>query len=130
MIGLFIIFAWRVDVCNVRVLILDLFSLSDLGDSFERSGRKQELRQLRTELDQMLKQRLAPHTFSGKYLTQSGKLELPANEGMLPHQYIHLNISSINMVKGITVKHSNSKHSFNDFSCIPQTCHLVDLTGG
>lgn len=102
------------------MLILDLFSLSDLGDSFERSGRKQELRQLRTELDQMLKQRLAPHTFSGKYLTQSGKLELPANEGMLPHQYIHLNISSINMVKGITVKHSNSKHSFNDFSCIPR----------
>lgn len=74
------------------MLTLDLFSISDLGDSFEQSGRKQELRQLRTELDQMLKQRLVPHTFSGKYLTQSGKLELPANEGIhTPEHSLHQN---------------------------------------
>jgi hypothetical protein len=56
-------------------------SLTDLGDSFELSGRKQDLKDLKNELDQMLKQRLAPHSFTGKYLTQSGKLELPAKDG-------------------------------------------------
>ena len=64
-----------------RIDFLDFLSITDLGDSFELSGRKTDLKNMRAELDQMLKQRLTPHSFSGKYLTQSGKLELPANEG-------------------------------------------------
>ena len=71
----------RKRLCLFRIDFLDFLSITDLGDSFELSGRKTDLKNMRAELDQMLKQRLTPHSFSGKYLTQSGKLELPANEG-------------------------------------------------
>ncbi|XP_061167758.1 ATP-dependent RNA helicase DDX24-like [Saccostrea echinata] len=65
---------------EMDMLIDDEELLSDLGDSFEQSGRKQDLKSMKTELDQMLKQRLAPQAFTGKYLTQSGKLDISADE--------------------------------------------------
>ncbi|XP_062581240.1 ATP-dependent RNA helicase DDX24-like isoform X2 [Saccostrea cucullata] len=65
---------------EMDMLIDDQELLTDLGDSFEQSGRKQDLKSMKNELDQMLKQRLAPQAFTGKYLTQSGKLEMSNEE--------------------------------------------------
>ncbi|XP_056018643.1 ATP-dependent RNA helicase DDX24-like isoform X2 [Ostrea edulis] len=91
---------------EMDILIDDEELLTDLGDSFELSGRKQDLNGLKNELEQMLKQKLAPHSFTGKYLTQSGKLELPAKDekkdalkvvkkdGKLQHELVQASPSS------------------------------------
>ncbi|KAK3091430.1 hypothetical protein FSP39_019832 [Pinctada imbricata] len=55
--------------------------LNDLGDSSEQAQHKQYVKHLKAELDILLRQSIVPKTFSGKYITRTGKLLLPEQPG-------------------------------------------------
>lgn len=75
---------WFAKAAEEMDIELDDDLVHDLGDSAAQSQRRRLLAARREELSSMLRESMIPEHFSGKYITNMGKLSTPYSTDRIP----------------------------------------------